>query len=604
MAEFRVEGDTQVLAKLTEFIMNIACPILEIEKDALYAALCSSKSQENLSIFTLESSRKVLVLQKSEEELSISLEVEHKGPSYAILAFIKREGQGALEEKQLGAQLQLVNLSYISPDSTPFELMHTYLQNSFLPLFNTYKGQNLASEEDSKMDSKLGLTTVQKKISETMLALMQYQQDVEIPEVILQIDPYVREKFIKCKSTNSKLVVEAFDDKLQDKEYLSGLTACVDKWIHEIRKVTRLSTKDHLAPSILQEVNFWDCLTRALTHIEAQSKLPEVIITLDILKQAKRIHTMMSFNTDTGLDHALNVCTTSNILMKDFPANRLLSADNIEAVCEATTQIFQHMKKLKNNDSYPLLKAQQVVDLVSKDMSNQLLKILHKERLMSLEWEDFDRVMKSAAGVFTTWDTHYKMFKDIIRSQSKRKGGMERLLPKKEFEHSALQNRILELQQFKNSHERLKEVISSVFNEERQQGEIMALREINLAYAHFTTFDILDLSKEGCDTWEMARKQYEQKIDRVESQITAKLRDRLGIAKSANEMFRVFGKFNALFIRPRIKSAIQEYQTQLISQVRSDIQLLQDKFKKHYNNTEAALVSKVRDFPEVSGAII
>ena len=47
MAEFRVEGDTQVLAKLTEFIMNIACPILEIEKDALYAALCSSKSQEN-----------------------------------------------------------------------------------------------------------------------------------------------------------------------------------------------------------------------------------------------------------------------------------------------------------------------------------------------------------------------------------------------------------------------------------------------------------------------------------------------------------------------------------------------------------------------------
>jgi dynein heavy chain 1, cytosolic len=598
------EGETLILGKLTEFILSVSCPILDIEKDLLYTALYRGSSQEYLNMFATESSRKVLVIQKSEEEILVSLEVEHKGPTYAILAFIKREGQGSLEEKQLGAQLQIVNLSYISPDSTPFELMHTYLQNSFLPLFNTYKGQNLASEEDSKMDSKLGLTTVQKKISETMLALMQYQQDVEIPEVILQIDPYVRERFTKAKLINSRLGIELFDDKLQDKEYLSGLTACVDKWIHEIRKVTRLSTKDHLAPSILHEVNFWECLTRALNHIDNQLKLPEVTITLDILKQAKRIHTMMSFNTDTGLDHALQVCQTSNILMKDFPANRLLSSDSIESVSDAIIQIFQHMKKLKHNDSYPLLKAQQIVDLVSKDVSNQLLKILHKERLMTLDWEEFDKAMKSTGGVFSVWDAQYKAFKEIIRLQAKRKGGIERLLPKKDFEHSALQNRIGELHQFKSSHERLKEVISSVFNEERQQGEIMALREINLAYAHFTTFDILDLSKEGSDMWEMARKQYEQKIDRVESQITAKLRDRLGIAKSANEMFRVFGKFNALFIRPRIKSAIQEYQTQLISQVRSDIQLLQDKFKKHYSNTEAALVSKVRDFPEVSGAII
>ena len=344
---FNSESESLVLPKLTEFILSIACPILDIEKDKLYSALYRDSSQDYLQMFIVESSRKVVVIQKSDEDIMVSLEVEHKGPTCAILAFIKREGQGALEEKQLGAQLQIVNLSYISPDSTPFELLHTYLQNSFLPLFNTYKGQNLSSEEDSKMDSKLGLTTVQKRISETMLALMQYQQDVEIPEVVLQIDPYVREKFTKTKITNSKLTIEFFDDKLQDKEYLSGLTACVDKWIHEIRKVTRLSTKDHLAASILHEVNFWECLTRALNHIDNQLKQPEVTITLDILKQAKRIHTMMSFNTDTGLDHALQVCQTSNILMKDFPANKLLSADTIDSVSEATTQIFQHIKKFE-----------------------------------------------------------------------------------------------------------------------------------------------------------------------------------------------------------------------------------------------------------------
>lgn len=47
-------------------------------------------------------------------------------------------------------------------------------------------------------------------------------------------------------------------------------------------------------------------------------------------------------------------------------------------------------------------------------------------------------------------------------------------------------------------------------------------------------------------------KRYDSRIERVEAQITSKLRDRLATAKNANEMFRVFSKFNALFFRPRV----------------------------------------------------
>jgi len=57
----------------------------------------------------------------------------------------------------------------------------------------------------------------------------------------------------------------------------------------------------------------------------------------------------------------------------------------------------------------------------------------------------------------------------------------------------------------------------------------------------------------------------------VENSIIARLRDRLATAKTANEMFRVFSKFNALFVRPKIRGAIQEYQTQLIENVKTDI---------------------------------
>ena len=107
---------------------------------------------------------------------------------------------------------------------------------------------------------------------------------------------------------------------------------------------------------------------------------------------------------------------------------------------------------------------------------------------------------------------------------------------------------------------------------------------------------------EGTELWDAAVKRYDAKVDRVESQITAKLRDKLATAKNASEMFRVFSKFNALFFRPRIRGAIQEYQTQLIERVKDDIKALHDKFKTQYSNSEASYMSQLRDLPPVSGA--
>ncbi len=97
---------------------------------------------------------------------------------------------------------------------------------------------------------------------------------------------------------------------------------------------------------------------------------------------------------------------------------------------------------------------------------------------------------------------------------------------------------------------------------------------------------------------------YDERIDRVETRITARLRDQLGTAKNANEMFRIFSRFNALFIRPRIRGAIREYQTQLIQRVKDDIETLHDKFKVQFPNSKACRMSKVRDLPPISGSII
>ena len=75
---------------------------------------------------------------------------------------------------------------------------------------------------------------------------------------------------------------------------------------------------------------------------------------------------------------------------------------------------------------------------------------------------------------------------------------------------------------------------------------------------------------------------YEERIDRVETRIAARLRDQLGSARNANEMFRIFSRYNALFVRPHIRGAIREYQNQLIQRVKEDIEKLHTKFKVSY----------------------
>lgn len=93
-------------------------------------------------------------------------------------------------------------------------------------------------------------------------------------------------------------------------------------------------------------------------------------------------------------------------------------------------------------------------------------------------------------------------------------------------------------------------------------------------------------------------------MTRIENQIISRLRDKLATARNAQEMFRVFSKFNTLFVRPKIRGAIQEYQTRLIDSVKEDIRLLRQKFTANFRNSQAYHMSQMRDIPSVSSAII
>jgi len=145
-----------------------------------------------------------------------------------------------------------------------------------------------------------------------------------------------------------------------------------------------------------------------------------VALTLDILKHGKRFHATVSFDTDTGLKQALATVADYNPLMKDFPINDLLSATELEKIRPAVQQIFSHLRKVRNT-KYPIQRCLKLIEAISRDLSQQLLKVLGTRRLMHIPFDEFERVMNQCFEIFSCWDDEYDKLQGLLRDIVKKK---------------------------------------------------------------------------------------------------------------------------------------------------------------------------------------
>ncbi|XP_044006814.1 dynein heavy chain, cytoplasmic isoform X3 [Aphidius gifuensis] len=616
------------------YLRKIA-PILAPEEDAaqssFISALDDKSNQEYIRKFIADPQVWALCIQRSstkEEDngegdddrdstmYHISNEIYFTNPKMSSLVLTKR---GAIIEadKSIASQVRTVNFS----DGPPYEALHA-ISKTMAPFFKSYvKETGRADRDGDKM-----APSVEKKIAELEMGLLHLQQNIDIPEISLPVHPSVMQVINACNHENRKPKVADFGDKVEDSTFLNQLQNGVNRWIKEIQKVTKLN-RDPESGTALQEISFWLNLERALHRIQEKRESIEITLTLDILKHGKRFHATVSFDTDTGLKQALATVNDYNPLMKDFPINDLLSATELERIRAAVQQIFMHMRKIRST-KYPIQRVLRLVEAISRDLSQQLLKVLGTRRLMHIPFDEFEKVMAQCFEVFNTWDDEYDKLTGLLRDFVKKKRDEHmKMVWRVAPAHKKLQTRMEQMRRFRRQHEQLRTVIVRVLRPTVRQNnnnpsientdndnvkvefsldaaDANAISEVNLAYENVKEVDCLDITKEGAESWEAAVHRYEERIERVEARITAHLRDQLGTAKNANEMFRIFSRFNALFVRPHIRGAIREYQTQLIQRVKDDIEALHEKFKVQYPQSKCCRMSQVRDIPPVSGSII
>ncbi|KAJ2928569.1 hypothetical protein H1R20_g8533, partial [Candolleomyces eurysporus] len=552
----------------------------------------------------------VLYVVKTKEDLEddapplyayhLTSQLTYHPSNVTTLALIKR-GPALDPVTPLATQLHFLNL--FAGDETPYESLHALVSHGVKPWFDAFVGSRGGGKEG---DTKLGIPMTKKKFAELELSLLHLQQNVEIPETHLIIHNVIQRAVQQAHEGNVRPNISHLPPALlNDSTFLNTLHSHVNSWIKSIQAVTKL-TRDVASGTASQEINFWLSLERALENIEAQLRTEEVNMVMDCLRNAKRFHATVSFIADTGLKDATDLVHKYNQLMKDFPLNELLSATDLDKIHESLGLIFGHINRKLKLSPYPIRRALPLVEAISRDFNDVLLNILTSHRLLYTPYETFERLLSQTSNIFKTWDDHIKEFTSMARELTRKR--VEKFIPIKIVPaHAKLQNRTQYLRDWRKQHEQLAVMTGPTKSLGAAGIDIGGMdmeEEVKEAYEIMKRIDVLEVSVEGSEIWTAAETAYNERVSRVENQIIARLRDRLGTARNANEMFRVFSKFNALFVRPKIRGAIQEYQTQLIDSVKEDIKHLHDKFKTQYRYSEAFHMSQMRDLPPIAGAII
>jgi len=530
----------------------------------------------------------------------------------------------------LSAQVHISSLPGFSASNngtaqevSPYEFLRSVLRTSIEPYFDNYtKSQRslTGAYNKSDNDARTGISAAKKKMNELDLTLGNLGSNVEIPELLLPLHPVIQNGIDTAQERNLKPSTELLPAAiLTDSSFLNGLQSTVNGWIKSIRKITH-TERDPRAGTATQEINFWLSMESRLDDIENQLSSPGVRLTLDVLKHAKRFQATVSFSADTGLKETSDLVAKYNQLMRDFPIEELLSATSLPRVQEAIQQIFTHMNKKLRICPYPVARALPLVEAISGDLDDELHALIDGKDLMRMDFQEFQTHMDDADTIWRTWEENIKDFTNVAREVTRRRN--EKFIPIKiTARHRQTEERLRYVTTFRKNHEQLQRTIVNVLGSQtsiasaddsganeavivEEMGDVDAVKEVEKAFDVLKDVDVLDVTPEGTRLFEQAEQKYNERTSRVENSIIARLRDRLGTAKTANEMFRVFSKFNPLFVRPKIRGAISEYQTQLIENVKQDISALHERFKRQYGNSEAHAMAQLRDFPPISGAVI
>ncbi|WFD02078.1 hypothetical protein MOBT1_000756 [Malassezia obtusa] len=496
---------------------------------------------------------------------------------------------GAPDEAAAGAALL----------ETPYEALETVVHSVMTPWFDAYATHEHTDERRAKDDD---IPLVKRKFAELELSLRHLQQSVEIPQVVLAVHPTIRAAVEACEERREPITTAAIEPPgvLHDDQFVNELHAEMNGWVRAVQKITKLD-RDAASGTAMQEIHFWNAMEHALEDLEQQLQAPGITLTLEVLTSAKRFHATTSFHTDTGIKDALDKVRSHNVLMRDFPLPELLAATTLPACGDALRAIFGVLTKKLRVSNYPVARALAFVEAIGREANAAVLRVLAERAPMQLAYDACMAVLEETLQVLGEWDEHVKEFVYVARDLTRKRA--EKYIPiKVAAAHAPLRARVEYLQRFRAAHQELVDMVD--VSRAWSATPTPLLGELRAALETMRDIDPFDVSDKGTELLAHAEAQYNARIAHVEHLLVDKLRTLLDDAQSAREQLRILAQCNRLFVRPKVRAAVQEYQQVLLQSVQSDIDALHAKFRAGFRGSDAHLAAQLRHQPEIVGAIV
>jgi len=577
------------------------------------------------------------------------------------------DGGESKEDSKEGEESNNNNSTTQNEGSATFLALQLYARHCFVPAVRAIEaleeeeekkesGGEFDTEDTSgaitpKPSTKSGgkstkiLEGLEDKLRELDVALGQCRRTVlgRIPHVILKPHPIIIEAAAKLDSSGKIDLDEVgLSNYLQDDTVLNEVQSTVNHWIVQIRKVTVLpgstpfpsgsdaSTESH---ADLEEVSFWLDLEESLKNIRLELSKPEIILTITLLKAAKRFVATIALENNTGLDSAESHVTDVSNFLRQYPASTLASSRDWSKISSTMDLIFVHLQKVRQSRYYDLDRLARLVEastLTLRERMEYTLRDNYKGNgiILGLDYDEYERAVRGPTqDIFVLFDTSYTTFSEFFLEQGRigrrrADGANSTTTPAQVLKgitlyHQVLRERLDAVYYFRTQHEKLRSVVAEVLtggesskdNKDNDDDEAAysawALKEVDEApMSLFASVDVLDLSARGEAVFTSALEGYDRKVDAIEEHLARLLRDKLSSCQDAEDMFRVFARFNPLLTRTRVRAAVKEFQLQLMNTVGQAVQKLQAKFTHKYESSSASNIATIRGIPPVSGKIM
>ena len=172
------------------------------------------------------------------------------------------------------------------------------------------------------------------------MALVHYEQNLDIPEVRLNFPSFLIEAADKCRAAGRLLSsAELGWGEKPNSDLLNQLLPLKGQWLREIQKLTSHS-RDIKQGTSLQEINYWSVLKSSLENIAKLFDSYEVQVLFSVLKTNNLIVSAGTFEVTTRLRSRLEEVTENAELMNGVPINSLLANHDFPGLASVIQQLF------------------------------------------------------------------------------------------------------------------------------------------------------------------------------------------------------------------------------------------------------------------------